>query len=153
MKHKLLPLFLIIVGCSGQQVFQVTANQGDGTQCVGTQNSSNTNFTFACVLPVKGQPAETHKIYNASSIQPKVSVLQMVGFGDVLCAFGVNPANYAATFGQMFQNVPPNSIAYSCSTTARDAGQVVGVQPGPMGTITWKLSAKRSFLARLFHLK
>lgn len=143
---------LFVISCFGQQqVFQVTATQGDGTACTGTQNpTSNVNFVFTCTAPFQGQPTGSYHIFEGGSRPVKVPTYDTVQLGDVLCMFGHNPTNFAFNFANL-PAAPPYSLVYSCSSTIRTDNVVTGNVPGPSGVVTWSaLTVKRSFWSRLF---
>ncbi len=131
-------------------VLTVTASQGDGSACTGIKNpGSNVNFTFNCVEPVQGKPSMSHHFYEGGSAVVHVAHAETIEFGDVICAFGVNPANYATGFGSLTPTpTPAFSLSYACAVQIRTAGVVTGNTPGPMGVVTW--TSSHSFLRRLF---
>lgn len=134
---KLLLLLLVSFVASGQVIFQATASQGNGDQCTGTKNANtNTNFVLNCSSIVAGHPSESHKIYNAGGVQPKVGDSQTIHFGDVLCMFGVNPTNHTLNFGSL-GDVPATSLIYSCALAVRANGVFTGNVIGPFGIVHW----------------
>jgi hypothetical protein len=150
MKSILILLSLIAGLAFGQQqVFQVTASQGDGSTCTAIQNNgTNVNLTINCVSVYQGKPSGSYHIYEGGNVQVKVPIIHTVQLGDVLCMFGDNATNYTVNLVG-FPSTPAHSLAYNCVVNVRTSGTVTGNVPGPSGVVTWTTST-RGFWSRLF---
>lgn len=116
-------------------VFRVTASQGDQAQCTATKDAqSYVSLYVACVTLDRSGYVNIH--YRVGlTVQAAQPIPQELDFGDIHCAMAISQAATPVIVGTL--NVPPNGLAYACTTNSRVNGTVTGNIPGPMGSVTW----------------
>lgn len=139
---------LLLAGCAAEHrhllkttvappwIFRVTATQGDQAQCTITKDLQTYISAYAvCVTLDRSGYLNIH--YRVGlTVQATQPIPQELDFGDINCLMAISQATTPVMVGSVGP-VPPNGLAYTCSTMIRTNGVITGQLPGPAGSVMW----------------